>query len=51
LVEANWDGDVDEVELIDFNEVEYHVIASSHHNYILSFDAEIFFLHIFPIGT
>ena len=43
LVEANWDGEVYDIELIDFNEIEYHVIGTGHHNYIISFDAEIFF--------
>jgi len=43
LVEANWDGEVYDIELVDFNEIKYHVIGTGHHNYIISFDAEIFF--------
>jgi hypothetical protein len=43
LIEANWDGEAEDIELSDFNEIEYYVVGIGHHNYIVSFDAEISF--------
>ena len=43
LIEANWEGEAEDIELSDFNELEYHVIGIGYHSYIISFDAEILF--------
>jgi len=43
LIEANWEGESEEIELTDFNELEYHVVGIGDHSYIISFDAEISF--------
>lgn len=43
LIEANWDGEASEIEVSNFNEIEYFVVGIGHQNYIISFDAEISF--------
>ena len=43
LIEANWEGEAEDIELLEFNELEYYVVGIGHHNYIVSFDAEITF--------
>lgn len=43
IIEANWDGEAEDIELSDFNEIAYFVVGIGHHNYIVSFDAEISF--------
>jgi len=43
LIEANWEGEAEDIELLEFNELEYYVVGIGHHNYIVSFDAEISF--------
>ena len=43
LIEANWEGDAEDIEVIDFDELEYHVVGIGDHSYIISFAAEISF--------
>lgn len=43
FIEADWEGEAEDVELTDFNELEYYVVGIGDHSYIISFDAEISF--------
>jgi len=43
LIEANWEGEAEDIELLEFNEVKYYVVGIGYHNYIISFNAEISF--------
>lgn len=43
LIEANWEGEAEDIELLEFNKLEYYVVGIGHHSYIVSFDAEISF--------
>ena len=43
LIEANWEGEAEDIELSDFNQLEYHVVGVGYHAYIISFNAEISF--------
>ncbi len=42
-IEANWEGDAEDIEVTDFDELEYHVVGIGDHSYIISFVAEISF--------
>ncbi|OHB80450.1 MAG: hypothetical protein A2Z25_08875 [Planctomycetes bacterium RBG_16_55_9] len=43
FIEANWEGDAEDIEVTDFDELEYHVVGIGDHSYIISFTAEISF--------
>ena len=43
LIEANWEGDAENIEVSDFDESEYYVVGIGDHSYIISFAAEISF--------
>jgi len=43
LIEANWEGEAEDIEVTDFDELEYYVVGIGDYSYILSFTSEISF--------
>ncbi len=41
IIEANWDGEAEDIEVIDFVQIEYHIVGIGDQSFIISFDAEI----------